>query len=78
MSRQVTLEQLNVVLDTLDELHSAVGEQSAEEATGLSPRELLSILREISYIAQETMREVQQRSQAAPTLRVLPRAERIS
>ena len=77
MSRRVTLEQLNVVLDILDELHSAVGEQSAEEATGLSPKELMSFLREISYIAQETMREVQQR-QTAPTLRVLPCAERIS
>jgi hypothetical protein len=77
MSRQVTLEQLNVVLDILDELHSAVGEQSAEEATGLSSKELMSFLREILYVTQETMREVQQR-QTAPALRVLPRAERIS
>jgi hypothetical protein len=74
---QVTLEQLNDVLETLDELHSAAAEHEAEEATGLSRQELMSYLRDILYVTQETMKEVQ-RHQAAPLLRVLPRAERVS
>jgi hypothetical protein len=74
---QVTLEQLNAVLDTLDELHSAAAEHEAEAATGLSRQELMSYLRDILYVTQETLKEVQHQ-QAAPLLRVLPRTERVS
>ncbi|XWX03259.1 hypothetical protein VZO05_12175 [Aggregatilineales bacterium SYSU G02658] len=74
---QVTLEQLNAVLDTLDALHDAAADHEAETTTGLSRQELMSFLRDVLYVTQETMKEVQ-RHQAAPPLRVLPKAERVS
>ncbi len=74
---QVTPEQLNAVLDTLDELHSLAAEHEAEAATGLSRHELISYLRDILYVTQETLKEIQHQ-QATPLLRVLPRAERVS
>lgn len=75
--RQVTLEQLNVLLDTLDELHSAAAEHEAEAATGLTRHELMSLLQEVLYVAQETLKEVQS-CPAPATLRVLRRTEQVS
>ncbi len=74
---QVPLEQLNAVLDILDVLHSAAADHEAETATGLSRQELMSFLYDVLYVTQETMKEVQCH-QAAPLLRVLPKAERVS
>lgn len=72
--RQVTLDQLNALLDTLDALHSAAAEHEAEAATGLTRHELTSFLQDVLYMTQETLREVQSCSTPV-SLRVLRRTE---
>jgi len=74
--KQITLEHLNAVLETLDELHTATSEQGVEAGTGLTRQELMSFLREIQYIAQETMKEARASARPTSRLRIVGRSER--
>ncbi|MCU0512373.1 MAG: hypothetical protein MUE40_07360 [Anaerolineae bacterium] len=65
-------EHLENVLDLLDELHTAASEGTVTSLTGMNQHELLSLLREVVYLAQETMEEIQQnRAQKMPVLRLI-------
>lgn len=74
---ELHLKRLHDVLDLLDDLHSAASDNEAEAYSGMTRQELLGFLREISYTAQETIREVQQRRKS-PMLHVAQRVERVS
>lgn len=65
--------QLADLLDTLDRLHSAASEATLDSVTALDRRELVAVLREVVYTAQETLDEIdrQTESTAQPYLRVL-------
>lgn len=64
------------LIDMLDQLHSAAGEGYLNKLTTLETPELLEVLRELVYTAQETISELEasEQSDAKPALRILPRA----
>lgn len=70
-------ERMNEVLELLDELHSAASDNEAEAYSGMTRQELLGFLREVSYTAQEAIKEVQQRRKPR-VLHVVQRVERVS
>lgn len=69
---------LQDVLETLDELHTLASEGDALSATGMTRRELVSLLREMVFIAEETICELQaQPSAQTPILRLVDTEESI-
>jgi hypothetical protein len=66
------------LLEVLDQLHSAASEGYLESLTRLGEPELLDVLREVMYTAQETIAEIEQNNSMQqadePALRVLPKA----
>jgi len=64
------------LIDVLDQLHSAASEGYVHKLTTLDTPELLEVLHELVYTAQETISELEadQLADAKPSLRVLPRA----
>lgn len=66
--------RLNLVYETLDELHSAICEGNAElPAEFENPAALMDWLREVIYTAQETIRELEQQPPASSALPAIPR-----
>jgi DNA-binding response OmpR family regulator len=69
---------LEDVLETLDELHTLASEGDAQTSTGMTRRELVSLLREMVFTAEETIRELQAQSSAqTPILRLVDKEESI-
>jgi hypothetical protein len=64
------------LIDVLDQLHTAAGDGYLHKLTTMETPELLDVLRDIIYTAQETIHEIEDREQleAKPGLRVLPKA----
>ncbi|MCA9905092.1 MAG: hypothetical protein KC547_14655 [Anaerolineae bacterium] len=56
------------LLDAVDELHGAVSEGELETLTNLSEFEVISWLREVIWVAQETLTEMEQRKGHEPRL----------
>ncbi len=52
-------DRLEDLLDLLDELHSAASENRLQNLTTLSKPELLGMLQDVIYTAQETIREME-------------------
>lgn len=70
-------EHLNEVLEMLDELHEAVSEGNMASFTDVNATELQNWLREVVYIAQETMNEIQKtNTQKKPALRIVEKINR--
>lgn len=57
--RKVTDLHLETLLNTLDDLHTAVTNGNVSEETTLSREELLGWLEDIVYTAQETINELE-------------------
>ncbi len=51
--------RLSTLLDALDELHSAASDGNIRAVTSLTNAELIGMLRDIIYTAQETMEEIE-------------------
>ena len=64
-------EHLNDLLETLDNLHSAASEGQLELMTAMSKHELIAMLREFVYTAQETIREIDDKREIRPVLRIV-------
>ncbi|HEX2622447.1 MAG TPA: hypothetical protein VHL11_19945, partial [Phototrophicaceae bacterium] len=54
-----TGDGLNDLLDNLDELHTAASENRLHTFTTMSERELLGMLKDIIYTAQEAIEEIE-------------------
>lgn len=65
-----TVARLADVLESLDDLHAAASANALEMVNGRNKAELMSYLREIAYVAAETMNEIHDRP-AQPTFRVI-------
>jgi hypothetical protein len=52
--------RLDEVLEVLDELHTAASEGQLPAMTPLNRRELIALLRELVYTAEETIAEIEQ------------------
>lgn len=77
-SQMLMPDYLYDVLDLLDELHSAASDGDAEQATSMEPDELVNLLRDMIYTAQQTIDEVESRRVVRkPILHLLPRKEKI-
>jgi hypothetical protein len=62
--------------DALDELHSAVCDNRLERITALNKRELVALLRDVIYTAQETIDELNQMDGwPEPVLRLVERPQ---
>ncbi len=82
INQQARLEQvndMNATLELLDQLHNAASEGQLAELTHMNKRELIAYLREVMYVAEQTIEELQAddaRGQVAqqeprPLLRIL-------
>lgn len=60
-----TDERLNEALDLIDTLHSAASDDSLGSITTQSKRELVGMLRELIYTAQETIAEIEKQGKAS-------------
>jgi hypothetical protein len=70
-------EYLESMLETLDELHTAASEGSTGDFTDLNTRELIGVLREMMFLAQETIEELQKtRTQKTPVLRLVEKVHK--
>lgn len=69
---------LGNVYDTLDQLHNAASSGEQQAFSGLNNAEMLKMLQEIIYMAQETIDEIEnQRTWQQPVLRIIePKAKR--
>ncbi|MEL6406774.1 MAG: hypothetical protein AAFR81_20555 [Chloroflexota bacterium] len=86
-NRTVTQETLSMldsntldnVLQYIDLLHTAVSEGETRQLTELDEVEMVNVLRDLIYTAQETITEIevtrakQQRKRLQPMLRILPK-----
>jgi hypothetical protein len=71
------VERLNETLEMLDELHDAVSEGSMTTFTDVNATELENWLREVVYMAQETLQEIQKtKTQRKPVLRIVEKVNR--
>jgi len=71
------VEHLESMLDTLDELHTAASEGNAGDFTDLNTRELIGVLREMMFLAQETIEELQKAgTQKKPVLRLVEKVHK--
>ncbi len=72
-------ESLTEMLEILDELHSVASDgQDAPHYSGMTRKELLSLLREIAFTAQETIREIQShKTVQMPILRLVDEQQKI-
>lgn len=66
-------DRLANVLDTLDQLHTAASDGYWPQMACLDRRELVALLREIAFTAEETIQEIAQEPGTVP-LRVLERS----
>ena len=71
------VEHLESMLDTLDELHTAASEGHAGDFTDMNTRELIGVLREMMFLAQETIEELQNTMpQKKPVLRLVEKVHK--
>lgn len=54
-------EQITALYDVLDELHNAASEGDLQQMTTINEGELVGLLRDLIYTAQETIREIETR-----------------
>ena len=66
-----TPDRLENLLATIDDLHSAASEGEMTGFTTLNNREVINLLREVIYTAQETIDELETREQSQPVLRIV-------
>ena len=72
-------DTLDNVLQYIDLLHTAVSEGDAQHLANLDELEMVNVLRDLIYTAQETITEIevtrsqQQRKRPQPMLRILPK-----
>jgi hypothetical protein len=59
---------LNSLLDALDELHEAASEGDVNAVTTMSKADLMGLLRDIIYTAQETMVEIETHGETKGTI----------
>ncbi len=59
----LTLNRLSLddVLETIDQLHTAISEGSSQQIAHLDEQDLVNTLRELIYTAQETVEEIELR-----------------
>jgi hypothetical protein len=60
-------DQLNSMYDVLDELHSAVSEGQLQSMTTINEGDLVGLLRDLIYTAQETISEIEQQTKRTRT-----------
>jgi arginine utilization protein RocB len=79
----LNLLRLDDVLETIDQLHSAISEGSNQEFAHLNEQDLVSTLRELIYTAQETVQEIETRRakrrknrKQQPMLRIVPKIDK--
>ncbi|MCA9915063.1 MAG: hypothetical protein KC496_17030 [Anaerolineae bacterium] len=77
------LLSLEDVLETIDQLHSAISEGSPLQIADLNENDLVDTLRELIYTAQETVEEIEMRRakrrkarKHQPTLRIVPKIDK--
>lgn len=56
------VQRLDNVLDMLDQLHSSVSEGALDQHAAVNRAELVSLLRDIIYTAQETIAELEEQA----------------
>ncbi|MCU0498283.1 MAG: hypothetical protein MUF87_13100 [Anaerolineae bacterium] len=78
-------DKLNDLLDVLDSLHTAASENQLQTYTTISEGDLLGLLQELIYTAQETIEEIQanqprrtQRKKGAMILQLINETNRTS
>jgi hypothetical protein len=65
-------EAFEDMLDLLDELHSAASDNELTEATDMNRKDLVSMLREMVYLAEETINEIEKtKMQKMPVLHLV-------
>jgi uncharacterized protein YcaQ len=65
-------QRLDEMLSILDELHTAASEGNLQPYADLSRPELISLLQEVIFTAQETLREIKTtKAQKQPVLRLV-------
>lgn len=67
-------QRLAEALETLDQLHSAASEGTVNRMTTLNQRELVALLEDLIYTAQETIREMDTRQQTQVILQFVEKA----
>jgi len=75
---------LEDVLEYIDQLHSAASEGDSLDFTGMNEAEVMNLLREIIYTAQESLVELEalrerkrrRRTKKQPMLRIVSKVER--
>lgn len=60
-------DQLNSMYDVLDELHSAVSEGQLQSMTTINEGDLVGLLRDLIYTAQETISEIEKQTKRTRT-----------
>lgn len=65
-------EAFEDMLEMMDDLHTAASDDELTEVTDMKRKELVSMLREVMYLAQETIDELQKsRMQKMPVLHLV-------
>jgi hypothetical protein len=65
-------EAFEDMLELMDELHTAASDDELTDVTDMKRKELVSLLREVMYLAQETIDELQKtRVQKMPVLHLV-------
>ena len=65
-------EAFEDMLEMMDDLHTAASDNELTEVTDMKRKELISVLREVMYLAQETIDELQKaRVQKMPVLHLV-------
>ena len=71
-------EALNEILETLDDLHNIASEGHVGNNTHMNEREIMNLLRDVIYTAQETMAEIQAKHvPQTPILRIVEKFEKV-
>lgn len=71
-------EAFEDMLEMMDDLHTAASDDELTEVTDMKRKELVSMLREVMYLAQETIDELQKtRAQKMPVLHLVEQQSQV-
>lgn len=84
MLKTSNMNHLEDALDLIDMLHSVASDSNLPDLTGMGEAEMMNVLRDIIYTAQETIIELetsqttkrQTRQRKQPVLRILPKVDK--
>lgn len=76
-----TIQHLEDVLEYMDRLHNVASDSEAPTSAEMSNADMMNVLRDIIYTAQETLVEMEtaqarERRHVQPVLRILPKVDK--